>query len=1367
MDIQEFKLDFGRNDSVSLCIEHLTLEGVILEIREHSLRLQVNGESYGPRTLDLSRIWSCHKIGTQLSSNISVELEKNPVAPEHSVSASNSPVAEGKLSTGFAALKARAEAVFAAPDDFFRLPDGLSFESYSDERKLKGQLANARNRFRSAKGKNDTFSLMKSIDELEIALQSFPMVGTVRKVLLLLKLFNNSDSAQRFSLLHEYFRHLEAVPDEFWECYAVAAYESGSLAPFFADADRFGDAEKVRSSVRILKDASSAIPEKTVSSVPSTPVAPVSPLPMVPAAPARHQDVKLKSFSELRASSFNDFRSGFAARNSVRVSPPEIMAFEEANAFVMAGRKEDAVALLAQKVKQYPGSVRLWDLYATQLCGLRRDEEAIFAYEHLIQIADTRARNHYIKQVTCLNRRKEMPPIPVDNTQDLFSLDFDVPQKDEDSVSDFLRQELEGWSITDAIILKNNGKVTWEDAKRLLDKAARARDKTFYARYPLFLEAAKAFSELPERGTTDERNYKYSLSCYAMQRAGSIVAKMRSVFGQPTLTSSQELAELCDSAVSYYIEGMNLAPETAKLSGVLLPSLTSYLEAQLLFFFRDSRLEFIRLFGEASQPKNFRVLITTILSSGNKELFALIWETMLTWRRNVRLWKGILALKSSDGPHRLFDYINVYPAAREHFRAYMLTELGEPKRQNERLTSLYVNTAKKRAEEYRQIGKLFDEMKDLPVTGDSVYFIDLWEMFEEFPRQTKALFLSEREAVEELVDILSKLRGYNSARGAARGDILVNARLKLSNSVSRPKGLRDRLEQTSSYWKRVALLPIVENCLKNIEGMEAMIQNARQPKLHISLEPEVFYAKTLAYSTSLRLHNSGPADAMNVPITVLVRTLAGQDLVTLSLHAPVVESAESVDMQLDIPDTIFSEDPSVHVDDVIIQIIAAEGTPYMASGSFSFDIDQGRSFSRQDLPWVTNAIPSKIFGRDELLDELESFLDKQGRTYTHMLYGVTRSGKSSILKFLRQRINGLVLPEDEAGRRIFCIDWQFNKCHEKGCTPDVLWKILMAQCVSDACACYLDDNVGMVADAPAGRAGDDEAEKTVAMVQKLLGRSYSKADWLRFIDDMNIGGLYPLFLIDEFTEYKDMFDADLVGRDFLSSMRDTALEGKATFFVAGTYDIRDLLTDDKYGITGQFANLKRHFVTNIKPEHAKELVTCFDRLTFTAQAQELIIHSAACRPYLLQIICSACGQYAADNRRSILGATEVERVLRALTGEAEQKGIESISDTAFNQNLIFTREDNRGAFPAVISLLCHKGRDGFLSYEELCRAWSSAGLQSSDLNTALNMLRDREVIMAQEDEGRQGYAMRVPLFSRWWKHAHPNLNFDLNSVIRP
>lgn len=1360
MYFQEFAADFSASDSVSLCIRDVVLEGRILTIREHSIHLQVVGEPT-PRTLDLASIWSCRRLDAAAPS-----LPVNVPDATNAASEPETPPASSEVDS-LADLKAKAATLFAAPDAFFRYPEGVTLTSYSIEKKLRELLATAHNRFRSAKDKGDTSGVAKSIDELDEFLRGNPGIAAVHETRLLLSLFCASEAAQRFALLDDHFGRAGAQPDAFWESYALAAYESASLTPFFTRAAHFEGNARVMASVRVLQAAPPVAPERAVLTASPTGGRAAG----IPAgsAPRVVQPTPLAGRSRPLVTVV---RPGMVVRPAAKVTVSEATAFEKANTLVMAGRKDEAVALLAETVKAHPHSVRLWDLYAAQLCGLRRDDEAITAYEHLIRIADTRARNHYVKQVVFLNRRKELPPPLPDRAQDMFSLDFDEAQdeaqKDEDTVSDFLQQELEECSITDSIILRNNGTVTSEDANRLLSKAKQARDKTFYVRYPLFLEAAKAFSELSARTPEDELNYKYSLSCYALQRAGSIVAKMRSVFGQLTPSSSQELAVLCDSALSYYIEGINLAPEDINLSVALLPSLTSYLEAQLLFFFRDDRKEFLRLFGAAHQSKNFRMLISHSLDTGNEELFKLIWESMLTWRRNVRLWKRILKLdRKFDGPHRLFEYIEDCPAARDHFRAYMLNELDSARTQNERLTILYVETAKKRAKDYRRVGESFDEMKELPVTGSIDYFTELREMIEDFPHETRALFRSDREAFDELGDILAKLRGYANAGDAAKGDMLVNARLKLSNSISRPKGLRDRLVQNSSYWKRVALLPIIENCLKNIEIMEARIQNARRPRLHIFLEPESFHREQEGYATILRLRNSGPADAADVPLTVRMSSLAGEELFSDSFTVPMVEANGCTDSQLAIPEDAFRNDPELRPEDVILQLTAAEGMPYSTSETFSLDIDEGRRFTREELPWVIDSIPQKLFGRDELLAKLKASLGRQDRTCTHMLYGVTRSGKSSILKFLRGSINGMELPEDSEDRRIFCIDWQFNKCHEKGITPADLWQILMQGCFGEACANYLADNGAKERNDAVHAQWDADAEKTVAIVQKLLGDACSKAGWLRLIDAMRNIGLYPVFLIDEFTEYKDMFDEGLVGRDFLSSMRDTALEGKATFFVAGTYDIKDLLTDDKYGITGQFVNLRQHFVTSIKPEHARELVTCFDRLTFTEQAQELIIRHADNRPYLIQIICSNCGQYALDNRRSVLGATEVERVIRALAKEVPMESIAPIGETAFNKNLIFSSEDSRKTLSAVLSLLCHEGREGFLSYGDIVRRWTSAGLVSSDLNAALEMLRDREVIAQRDDEGRQGYGMRVPLFSRWWKRTHPNLAFDLNSVVRP
>ena len=916
------------------------------------------------------------------------------------------------------------------------------------------------------------------------------------------------------------------------------------------------------------------------------------------------------------------------------------------------------------------------------------------------------------------------------------------------------------------------------DAQRLLEKAkdsknlvAHSRDKAYFSRYPLFREAAKAFSLLPNRTPEQEKAYRFGISYYAMQRAGSIVAEMRRVFGTPTVNSSHELAVLCDSALSYYTEGMKLLAPNEQLSYIMLPSLTSYLEACLLSFFRNARTSFIKLFGNENDTKTFKELICHALSSGNEELYSIIWEAMLAWRRNPQLWKRILDMDANvDGPRKIFGYIQKYPEALEHFRASMLKELG-PGRSKDSPQILYVATAEKRADDYARLESYFDEMKDLEVDGFYTYFTELLERFEFFPRDTKALFSSDREAFSELVEIISTFHSYEKASEYARGDMLVNARLKLSNSVSRAKGLKDRIILNTSYWKRVALLPIIENCLKNIEFMEATRQNARQPKLHISLEPGSFHRKGDSLSTTLRMRNSGPADAVDVSVFINLQSGDGKNEVrTLfeeNFNVLSVPSEQHVDHDLDIPVDIIGEDPDAKLGDLSLFITAATGTPYAASASFCFDVDSGQAFYEEEIPWVVGSMPQKLFGREMLLANLKSYLGKQHRTFTHMLFGVTRSGKSSILKFLREDINGMLLPEDEQGRRVFCIEWRFNDISSVGITPADLWATLLEEGMEEAASAYIKDNEVKRESVQAGL-GDFDAENTAAEVQEFVAPPCSKASWLRLVDDMNEAGLYPVFLIDEFTNYKDLFDQNLVGRDFLSSMRDMALGGKATFFVAGTYDIKDLITDDKYGITGQFVNLRKHRVTSIEAEPARDLVNCFDKLRFSGEAQDMIVSYADRRPYLIQIICSNCAQYALVAGRSILGISEVERVIRVLTTNNDEEkliGVNRLDDLAFNKNLIFKNEDPNNTLDAVIALLCHEGRDGFLSYETLHKRWLRAGLRSSDLSHAIEMLEDREVIAKKDDEGIKGYAMRVPLFLRWWKNKHDNLTQVLKSVI--
>src|SRR5262249_35049271 len=74
---------------------------------------------------------------------------------------------------------------------------------------------------------------------------------------------------------------------------------------------------------------------------------------------------------------------------------------------------------------------------------------------------------------------------------------------------------------------------------------------------------------------------------------------------------------------------------------------------------------------------------------------------------------------------------------------------------------------------------------------------------------------------------------------------------------------------------------------------------------------------------------------------------------------------------------------------------------------FPLEIDRGGGFERNDIPWDEVGVPDEhLFkGRTGDLDELESHIRSGERNKTPLLVGLTRTGKSSLLKFLARRLH--------------------------------------------------------------------------------------------------------------------------------------------------------------------------------------------------------------------------------------------------------------------------------------------------------------------------------------------------------------------------
>ncbi len=266
-------------------------------------------------------------------------------------------------------------------------------------------------------------------------------------------------------------------------------------------------------------------------------------------------------------------------------------------------------------------------------------------------------------------------------------------------------------------------------------------------------------------------------------------------------------------------------------------------------------------------------------------------------------------------------------------------------------------------------------------------------------------------------------------------------------------------------------------------------------------------------------------------------------------------------------------------------------------------------------------------------------------------------------------------------------------------------------------------------------------------------------------------GFYPMFFIDELSYIKDLMDRGTIGPAFLAALRQYSLDGMASFIFAGTYDIRNLINDEKYGITGQFVHAIEYQVDRIKAPATEELINIIDnKLTFTLDAIEHIKFLSGNIPYFIQIICKGCGDYAVENNRRFIGYPELEKVIRILIGEEDNaiSLVKRLPPGKFQNNQYSPLDPQE--VTVLLSSLAYFNADQLsprgVGINELERLWSKYKLVEfkPKLATSLQDLIDKKIIYQAEDEGVPVYKFSVDIFRRWWYNKHRDINLELTTL---
>lgn len=417
----------------------------------------------------------------------------------------------------------------------------------------------------------------------------------------------------------------------------------------------------------------------------------------------------------------------------------------------------------------------------------------------------------------------------------------------------------------------------------------------------------------------------------------------------------------------------------------------------------------------------------------------------------------------------------------------------------------------------------------------------------------------------------------------------------------------------------------------------------------------------------------------------------------------------------------------------------------------------------QTIPWITFGLPSEqmFFGRNELLNDLESHFSRYSREKSILLYGLTRTGKTSILKYLQKKLWGKEITLVRAKHK--CLPVYINTADLSNSEKAKdFWVAFFNMLVSDIVTMN---------------------EKSTDKLEIATLLSYQESsrygDLRRFLLSCRKINIYPLFFFDEFTYIMQLLDKGTLEPSIFAAFRDYATSKYSSFIFAGTYRLRELLTSEKFGSTAQFANTNIKEVADISIRDCIKLINVWDRLKFDDDSISMIVRLSGRIPYFIQVICSECGRYALENNMERLDKNSLISVIGAMIGIIpipEDSNIELLSDAIFSGNQIDAKDTSDiKCLITTVAILQTDFSDHenaianpkSISFTQMVEVWNKHGISNSNrrVSEALDSLKKRQIILPSEDNDIDPkYILSVDLFRIYLAYKFPDLTLEVAKI---
>lgn len=897
--------------------------------------------------------------------------------------------------------------------------------------------------------------------------------------------------------------------------------------------------------------------------------------------------------------------------------------------------------------------------------------------------------------------------------------------------SNLIDDDIERHSFSDPEIVSLNGKVTNEIVNRLLEDASSSEE------YEQHLEVAKALKCLPI-GSYDIQDLEDSIKNYSVFKCISLFNSYKKVVSESDSVDNipnEQLNKIKDCAVCYSLEAIeSIVDEDNELATRILTNCLLLELSSLLIKDNCSRDKIIEVLNLTTE-----LFVSNCISSKWSQYTPAIFVKLVSYSIQCKnLWDSLVL--NSSNYNLLLSYINDNFSIKEEIIA--LTPKKKKRDGNDinflNLLRIYMRN---------KLDLYFHQLEKIESTNFNIStFRPLLKKIRVLSSKSYIWCLNDTDnkSILDINHLLSLLSLYQKKSKDERIIILSNVMLEIDEALRWNNGA------TTTKLGRFYFYPLLESWKKSLSKLNTQDENKDNCLLSLEMDsPYYFFNEDNYRSFKVVLYNKSNLISEGYKLAIWMGD-NNKNGISKSDDRYIMPNSNVI-IEIPIPQERWG-------DDNIYELNFAINSRYQGKWSTtefanaSITNKRNVSFGIRDIKWHDSGNPpQEMFkGRDAIVDELKEHYCSLERRYSYVLYGLSRTGKSSILGYLEKSIKGCKIIGDSSIKMVLPLNIDLGDIYGNKMKGDFWAEFL--KCIYKITKDFVSEY---------------KPEKEENLVRP--------KDFRQYITDMNELNIHPLFMFDEFSFMQDIINDGYINSAFLQYMRTiSADKDLASFIFAGTYDIKQLIHDPKYNISGAFTYLREPDkpIFEISSQAAEELINVMqDKLDFSPAAIREIHRLTGDVPFWIQKLCLNCGIYAVENNRPFIGISELEKVVRKMTGESNSVGnkttIPTMNEGTFEktQTLITDTDEMKIVLTSISFLINESKSSEGITYDEIKDLWAEKGCDISnyDIKEAIDSLCERKTLIYEDIDNMRYYRFAIDLFRRWWLHEHFVFTLELST----